>query len=303
MTAVVSTGADRMSAAGAVASAGAGVLCFSGTAVATRAAAPALGSVTLTFARIVIAAALSLVALRTLGPPWLPDPRRLPSLLVMGAGLAVGFPLLLAVAVERVPASHAAVVLGIAPAATACVSALRTGERLPARFWAGCATGFATVVAFAVWRGGGTLRLADLWLLAAVLSVAIGYVEGGSLAREVGGTRSLAWAMLVLAPVAAAALSISMTLDTPTEVPAGAWLGAAYAGTFSMFVGSVLWYRGLAAGGVARLGQLNLAQPLLAIGWSALLLGEHIDWSLPATALAVLACLTICLRVPESEVS
>ena len=63
-----------------------------------------------------------------------------------------------------------------------------------------------------------------------------------------------------------------------------------------MFAASLAWYRGLAAGGTARIGQLNLAQPFLAIGWSALLLGEHITWPVPATAAIVLCCMAVCLR-------
>jgi EamA-like transporter family len=71
--------------------------------------------------------------------------------------------------------------------------------------------------------------------------------------------------------------------------------GLGYAGVISMFSASLAWYRGLAAGGTARIGQLNLAQPLLAIGWLALL-GEHITWPAPVTAAIVLCCMAVNLR-------
>ena len=43
-----------------------------------------------------------------------------------------------------------------------------------------------------------------------------------------------------------------------------------------MFLGFFAWYAGLARGGVAKIGQLQLAQPVLTLLWSALLLGEAV---------------------------
>jgi drug/metabolite transporter (DMT)-like permease len=214
----------------------------------------------------------------------------------MGLGLAVGFPLFLALALEHAPASHGAIVIGLVPAATATISVLRTGERPPRRFWIGCAIGFAAVGAFMVSQGHGRPQLADLWLVAAVLSCAVGYVEGGRVAQELGAAPTLCWAMLVLAPFAVAGLAISILSDAVDADSTRAWAGFLYAGVFSMFVGSIAWYRGLATGGIARIGQLNLAQPLLAVTWSALLLGERLSAAVPLAAVAVLAAMTLCVR-------
>jgi drug/metabolite transporter (DMT)-like permease len=62
---------------------------------------------------------------------------------------------------------------------------------------------------------------------------------------------------------------------------AWAWAGLAYVAAVSMFGGFVAWYRGLALGGVARVGQLRLVQPVLTLAWSAALLAERVD---PAAA-------------------
>lgn len=274
----------------------AGVLCFSGTAPATRVAAPAIGPETLTFARILIAALLAAAALALMRDAPHPGRSDLGSLALMGLGLAIGFPLLLAIAVERVPAAHGAVVIGVVPAATAALAALRTGERPPVRFWLGCLGGLTAVLGFAIGQGGGTVQAADLWLLAAVASCAVGYVEGGRQAQRIGAAPALCWAMLLLAPVAFAGLTISLADRSLGHVDADAWAGLVWAGVMSMFLGSIAWYRGLAAGGIARIGQLNLLQPLLAITWSALILREHITAAVPLTAIAVLAAMTVCLR-------
>ncbi|HEY3956600.1 MAG TPA: DMT family transporter [Streptosporangiaceae bacterium] len=259
----------------------AGVLCFSGTAPATRVAVPVFGALTLTAARIVIAAVLGTITLALTGQRSWPGRSQIAGILVMGAGLAVGYPGFLALAVGQVPAYHAAVVIGLVPAANAVVSVIRTGERPRNWFWLGCLAGLGAVVAFAAIQDGGALHPADAWLGAAVLSCAIGYVEGGRVSRQIGATRALCWAMIFLAPLAALALAVSAITRSYPALTLPAWAGLWYAGTASMFAGAIAWYRGLAAGGIARIGQLNLAQPFLAITWSGLLLGEHI----PGTAL------------------
>nr|WP_052477874.1 DMT family transporter [Kibdelosporangium sp. MJ126-NF4]CEL14641.1 Permease of the drug/metabolite transporter (DMT) superfamily [Kibdelosporangium sp. MJ126-NF4]CTQ96730.1 Permease of the drug/metabolite transporter (DMT) superfamily [Kibdelosporangium sp. MJ126-NF4] len=277
-----------------------GVVCFSGTPPATRVAAPVFGAATLTLSRVLVAAILGVITLLVSRRLRWPGRRYVPGLLVMGLGLAGGYPLFLALAVQRVPASHSAVVIGLVPAATGVLAAIRIGERQRARFWAACLIGFAAVLTFALTQGGGKLDAADLWLVAAVLSCGIGYVEGAKVARDIGAVPTLCWAMILLAPAAAIALVAAAPLPPASSVPAGAWIGFGYACLVSMFVGSVLWYRGLAAGGTARIGQLNLAQPFLAIAWSGLLLHERITWAVAVTAAVIVVCMTVCVRSPSA---
>lgn len=273
-----------------------GLLAFSGTLPATRLAVPAFGPMILTCGRIEIAAVLGAFALLLMrGRRW---PRRseLLGIVWTGLGLAVGYPFFVALALERVPSAHGAVVVGLAPAATAIIAVIRTGERPPWRFWIGCGTGVLAVGAFAIYQGGGHIALADGWLVAAMLSVGFAYVEGGRISREFGGTATLCWAMILLAPLAAIPLVVEVRAYAWGTVPWQAWTGFWYAGVVSMFLGSVAWYRGLAAGGIARIGQLNLAQPLLALLWSAILLGERITWLFVITAIVVIASMAVCIK-------
>jgi drug/metabolite transporter (DMT)-like permease len=275
---------------------GLGLLAFSGTLPATRLAVPVFGPTILTCSRIVIAAVLGVLALcLTRGRRW-PHRGDLVGILWTGLGLAVGYPFFVALALEHVPSAHGAVVVGLAPAATAIISVIRTGERPPWRFWMGCGTGVLAVAAFAIYQGGGHMELADGWLVAAMLSVGFAYVEGGRVSREFGGMATLCWAMIVLAPFAAMALVIEAQTHPWGAIFVPAWPGFWYAGVISMFLGSIAWYRGLALGGIARIGQLNLAQPSLALLWSALLLGERITWPFVATAIVVVAAMTVCIK-------
>jgi drug/metabolite transporter (DMT)-like permease len=66
------------------------------------------------------------------------------------------------------------------------------------------------------------------------------------------------------------------------------WLCFAYVAAISQYLGFFPWYAGLARGGVAKIGQVQLAQPLLTLAWSALLLGEGVGAVTIAAAVAVL---------------
>lgn len=273
------------------------MLAFSGTLPATRLAVPSLGPTIMTFGRIEVAAGLGALTLLLLRER-VPERRHWAGLLWMGLGLAVGYPLFVSLALQDVPSAHGAVVIGLAPAMTALLAVLRAGERPPLRFWLACLMGASAIIAFALHEGGGRVSLADSWLFLAILSVAVAYVEGARVSRDLGGTVALCWAMLLLAPLAAVPLGVALWQhDWAGEADAScAWLGFAYAGVVSMFLGSVAWYRGLALGGVARIGQLNLMQPLLALLWSTLLLGETIGMPALLCVVVVLASVVVCVR-------
>ncbi len=214
----------------------------------------------------------------------------------MGLGLAVGYPFFLALALQSVPAVHGAVVIGLAPAATAIIAVVRTGERPPFGFWIACAVGFTGVLYYAYDAGDGHLSLADGWLLLALLSVGWAYVEGGRVSGHLGGTTTLSWAMLFLAPFAAGLLIWSLLDFEAASVAPASWGAIAYLGVISMFLASVFWYRGLAAGGIVRIGQINLLLPLAALAWSALLLGEEITTTAIVCAIVVFGAMIACLK-------
>lgn len=273
-----------------------GMLGFSGTMVATRVAVQDFSPLTITCARIVIAAVLGVVTLYLTKKMRLPERRLLPGIVLMGMGLAVGFPFFLTLALVSVPAVHGAVAIGLAPAATAIISVVMTGERQKPVFWIACATGFAAVFYFALDAGGGHLSLADGWLFLALVSVGYAYVEGGRIAGELGGTTTLCWAMILITPVALPALLWSLDGLQVSAVSIAGWVGLAYVGVISMFLASVFWYRGLVAGGIARIGQINMVLPLAALVWSAVLLGEEITLTAIVCAVVVVVAMIFCLK-------
>lgn len=261
-----------------------GVLCFSLTLPATRLAVADLDGTVVGLGRALVAAVLaaSLLLIRRERPP---SRAQLGRLAIVAAGVVVGFPLLSAWAIERVPAAHGAVVTGLLPLATALMATLRAGERPSVGFWLASLAGLAAVLAFGLSMGGGALQEADLLLLAAVIAAGLGYAEGARLTRELGGWQVISWALLISVPFLIPPVALAVAAHGLDARPS-AWLGFAYVGVVSMFLGFFAWYRGLAAGGIARVGQLQLAQPVLTLVWAALILAEQIT---PLTALAALA--------------
>jgi len=271
---------------------GLGVLAFSLTLPATRVADPVFGPVTVGVGRAVIAAVLAAIVLRCRGERLI-MPALLPRLAIVVAGVVIGFPLLTAFALQDVNSAHAAVVSGLLPAATAGMAVLRAGERPRREYWLALAVGLAAVLIFAAISGAGRPRPGDLLVLGAVALAGLGYAEGGALARQYGGWRVICWALILALPILAPATAVAIVLHSPQHVSIGALAGLGYVTVFSMFLGFFAWYQGLARGGVARVGRLQLAQPVLTLAWSALLLGEHLSLATAIAALVVLASVAV----------
>jgi drug/metabolite transporter (DMT)-like permease len=273
---------------------GLGVLIFSFTLPATHEAVAAFGGVVVGLGRAVIAAVLAsavLLARRESFPPrhtW-------PGLVCVVLGVVIGFPVFSGVALGSTTVAHSAVITGLLPAATATVAVVRIHERASLLFWISCVAGTLAVLLFVLVQGGGHFTGADWWMVAAVAAGSVGYAEGGRLARTMSGWRVICWALVL-------ALPFTLTPTTWIVLHQGlhgnpaAWGGLAYVSVFSMFLGFIAWYHGLALGGIARIGQLQLLQPLLTIGWAVLLLGESLNWLTCVTALLVVICVAFGQR-------
>ncbi len=270
-----------------------GVMSFSLTFPATTAAEASFSPVVVGVGRAIPAAALGAALLLSRREPLLPPRAALRGLLVVALTVGVGFGLLSALALRHVSSVHGAVLTGLIPAATAGMAVWRARERPRASYWAALAVGLAIVLGFAVIQGGGRLRPADALLLTAIAVAGVGYTEGGILARDYGGWRVICWALILALPLTVPLTVIDAVTSPPRHVTALAITGLAYVSLVSMCLGFFAWYQGLARGGVARIGRLQLAQPALTLVWSALLLGESVSALTGATAAAVIAATAV----------
>ncbi|MFF4843309.1 DMT family transporter [Streptomyces collinus] len=270
------------------------MIAFSLTFPSTAWGLESFGPWSLVAVRGVLAALVAGGCLLALRVP-LPERRHLPGLAVVALGVVLGFPMLTTLALQTSTTSHAAVVVGLLPLTTAVCSALRTGHRPSRRFWVAALAGAAAVLAFTVGQSGGALTTADGYLFAALVVCAAGYTEGGRLARVMPGWQVIGWALVLCLPLSLPAAAVALAYE-PVHPTAHGVAGLLWVALGSQFLGLVVWYRGMAAIGIPRASQLQLAQPLLTLVWSALLLGEHLTAAAPLTAVAVLVCIAVTQR-------
>ena len=265
-----------------------GVAIFAGSLPATRIAVVDLNPTFLTGARATIAALLSaalILALRQTRPKW----ADLPALALTALGVVVGFPLLTALALQQVTAAYAMVFVGSLPLCTAIFAVLRGGEHPRPLFWLFSIIGAALVIGYAAMGSIGTSLQGSVLMLAAIVVCGMGYAEGARLSRTLGGWQVISWALILALPIM---LPLTL-LASPTSfehVSTSAWLGLAYVSLFSMLIGFIFWYRGLAQGGIAAVGQIQLLQPFMGLGLAALLLHEKVSWTMLLITLGTVIC-------------
>lgn len=265
-----------------------GMLIFSGSLPATRLAVQEFDPLFLTAMRAVLAALLALCALGLMRQR---RPRRhdIAPLVLVAIGVVIGFPLLTALALQHTTSAHALVYIGLLPLATACFGVLRGGERPKIAFWLFSVLGSLLVGAFALSQGAGASWAGDLLMVAAVLLCGLGYAEGAMLTRKLGGWQVISWALVVALPLTAMVAIGAAPADWP-QVSVGAWLSLGYISLFSMWIGFIFWYRGLALGGIAAVGQLQLLQPFFGLALAGLVLHETIQPLMLAVMAGVLVC-------------
>ena len=267
-----------------------GVVLFGLTLPATRLVVTHLDVWWVSFARASLAGcAAGLILLCTRGPR--PDRAEFGLMFLTGAGVVVGFPVFTNLAMTATSASHGAVVVGLLPLGSAVTGALIGRERHTRWFWVLSVLGSATVVGFALLEGAGELAWADLALLGAVISAAIGYALGARLSRRLAGWRVICWVLVVYLPLMSPPL-LWLSGRVALVAPPAAWLAFLYISLASQLFGFFAWYRGLALGGIARVGQVQLLQLFVTLIASSWWLGETVDartWAFGTLVVVIVA--------------
>jgi len=265
-----------------------GVVIFSGSLPATRVAVLEMDPFFLTFVRASVAGVVALMLIVGLRERR-PQPAHLVPLAIVALGVVIGFPLLTAMALQHVSAAHSVVFLGLLPLMTAIFAVLRGNERPTLAFWIFSVLGSLLVMGFALSQSASLSLTGDLLMLAAVGVCGLGYAEGAALTRVCGGWQVISWALILALPfmIVAAFFAMPATLH---GIGFPAWVALGYVSLFSMLIGFIFWYKGLAQGGIAAVGQLQLLQPFLGLGLSAWLLHERVSPLMMLITLGVIGC-------------
>ncbi|WP_214229079.1 DMT family transporter [Pedobacter sp. B4-66] len=265
-----------------------GVIVFSGSLPATRVAVLDFDPVFLTVARATIAGVLALCALLIFKEKR-PTQKQILPLFIVALGVVVGYPLLSALALQHVTSAHSIVFLGMLPLATAIFGIMRGGERPPAIFWLFSIVGSLLVVGYSITQGFAASPIGDVLMLAAIILCGLGYAEGAKLSKTLGGWQVISWALVLSLPVMVP-LTFFLRPESFAGVSIAAWFSLAYVALFSMFIGFMFWYRGLAQGGIATVGQLQLLQPFFGLALAATLLHEQVSLGMLGVTVGVILC-------------
>lgn len=275
-----------------------GVLLFSFSVPMTKVAVGGFDPYFTAMGRAVIAGVIAavLLAVRRVRPP---DRKYLGPLIATSLGAVFGWPILLALALQRTTSANAAVIAAFMPLTTAIMAVLRARERVSPQFWLAAVTGTAALVVFALARGGGAGGdlIADLLVVGAVLASSICYVEGASVSKALPGWQVISWVVVISLPITVPA-SVWLWVSTSGnyQTTATQWWSLIGLGVSSMYLGFFAWYRGLAMAGIAYGGQVQQAQALLTLVWSAMFLGEPVTPLTVVTALVVIGAVVWAQR-------
>jgi drug/metabolite transporter (DMT)-like permease len=273
----------------------AGMVLFAGTLPATRLAVGSIDPLFLTAARTTTAGCAGLATLLVTRRA-LPAPAKWHEFAATGLCTIVGFPVLMALAMVTVPASHGGVVLGILPLATAAAAALVAHERPSLGFWLASLAGAAIVIAFVLGRSGGGVSVGDLFLLGTVIAGGFGYALSGRLSMSMPGWEVISWQVVLFLPLSALAAFLLWPANL-AHVPWPAWAGLAYVALVSQFLSFFVFNAAMALAGVARMGQVMLLQPFVVVALAWPVDGEPIRATTIAYAAAVVVIVVIGQRM------
>ena len=268
-----------------------GITMFSLTLPFTQMAVKEMSPFFVAFSRATIAGFCALILL-ILGKYKLPTKNQIKRLIIIAIGIVYGFPIFTSMAMTTLPSSHSGIVLGILPLTMSVLAAIRYKEKASLAYWITSIIGASLVITYAFIDNNGFLIKEDLWLLFAILFVSVGYSEGGNLSKEMGSIAVVSWALVLTLPFNIIATYFFYETSF-SSVSLQALISLSYVGLFSMYIGFFFWYKGIAIGGISRVGQVQLIQPFLTIVAAFFLTNEKITFLNILFALMVLVVIII----------
>lgn len=274
-----------------------GVVLFGGSLPATKLAVMEMDPIFVTTARATIAGILALSVL-VLYKEKRPENTQIFSLIIVSMGCVIGFPLLSSLALQYITSAHSIVFLGLLPLTTAIFGVIRGGEHPRPIFWLFSGIGSLLVIGYAIAQGISASPIGDILMLIGVVVCGLGYAEGAKLSKTLGGWQVISWALVLALPIMLPVCIIHFPLSA-IDIRVQAWAGLAYVSLFSMFIGFIFWYRGLAQGGIAAVGQLQLLQPFFGLALAAYFLNEQISIGMIGVTLGVILCVAATKRLQK----
>ena len=269
-----------------------GIFLFSLSLPFTKLALQSFDPLFTAFARPIIASLIAIPLMLKAGVKPLPRTLWRPMVFTT-LGAVFGWPILIALALQRSTSAHVAVVAAVMPLATAIISVMKNKRAVGISFWIASGLGTLLLIIFSLGRGGATKSdlIADLLIIGAVLASSYCYVEGASLTQHMPGWQVISWVVIFGLPISIpGALLVFAQTHSHHVIHGGALFGLLAIGFSSMYLGFFAWYRGLRDFGVTHGSQVQQLQAILTLGWSALLLHERVTSVMVFSAIGIVFC-------------
>jgi drug/metabolite transporter (DMT)-like permease len=269
-----------------------GVFLFSLSLPLTKLALKSFDPLFTAFARPIIASVLAIPLMVIARVPALPRHLWRPMIFTT-LGAVYGWPILIALALQRTTSAHVSVLAAVMPLVTAIFSVIGNTRKVGSSFWIASGMGTVLLIGFSLSRGGATKSdfIADTLILCAVLASSYCYVEGAALTKEMPGWQVISWVVIFGLPFSIpGAILVFAHTHSHLQFHISALVGLLGIGFSSMYLGFFAWYRGLKDFGVTHGSQVQQLQAILTLGWSALLLGERVSLSTVLSAVGIVLC-------------
>lgn len=267
------------------------IVLFSATLPATRMIALTIDPFLIASGRILCASFIAIAVLLYRGER-LPEKQYFKSLIVVCIFATIAFPLGTTWALQAIPSTHGILAIAILPILTSCMAVARTRERVSLRSWIGCIVGTVILLLYSFSQGVGEFSYRDLVLLFATIAAAIGFAEGGYLAREIGGWRVISWSLLLAGIPALAGVILTLPQNWQ-PIDSSMWASWIYLSAVCSYGGYIPWFQGMALASISDVSRLQLLQPFLALLFAHILVDEGMN--VIGIILLVLVSLTILI--------
>ncbi|MDA0654547.1 MAG: DMT family transporter [Proteobacteria bacterium] len=276
----------------------AAVLLYGLTPLFTKIAVGSTDGITVGALRAIVASPLAVAAIFALRMPlpWRGNDKWL--LIISGAGGLAVFPLLFSWGVQMTTAGHAAAGTATGAVMAGILSALLNRRWPTLYWWLGITVGLAGALLL-IWEAigldvAGVTWQGDALVFAGMFSGVVGYIAAARLARRASAMAVTMWSVCVAAILVWPVLMWHSSLTALAAIDLASWVAVCTLAWGATIGAYILWTRAVADGGVARIGSLQLLQPVIGISLAPLLLSEPFTLPLAiATAVTLVGVVLI----------
>jgi drug/metabolite transporter (DMT)-like permease len=213
----------------------------------------------------------------------------------------VGYFLPVAVGIQWLPASTAALILATEPVWIMCLGRLFSGERVARRAWLGSAVALGGVTVLAgpqvLATGSGLRTLAGIGLVMLGTLLFAAYTVVLRPVTEAYGARAATAASTVVGALPyLALLPFALGGHQLVHQPSSAWADLAFLAVGSTVAGMLLWNAAVARLGSSRAGLLLFLEPCVGVTGGVFLLGEHLSAAAAGGGVLVMTGLVLAWR-------